>query len=63
MNKYQLLFLACIYAGIAYGAYRERQANKKRYEQRPYWDVGFLLATVFVFVGCFIFIFTFLGAL
>ena len=63
MNKYQLLFLACIDVGIAYGAYRERQANKKRFEPLPYWQVGFLFYTVYVLVASFVFIFTFLGAL
>jgi hypothetical protein len=63
MNKYQLLFLACIYAGVAYGAYRERQANNGRFEPLHYWRVGFLFCTLYLLAAGFVFIFIFLGAL
>jgi hypothetical protein len=63
MNHYQILLVVCIYAGIAYGAYQERQANKRRWNGEHYWHVAFFFASTYVASSAFVFAFLSLGAI
>jgi hypothetical protein len=63
MNRYQIFLLVCIYVGIAYGAYREHQDNKSRWDERHGWHVAFVFASTYLAISAFVFAFLFLGTL
>jgi hypothetical protein len=63
MNKYQILLLVCIYAGVAYRAYREHQANKTNQVKRYDWIAWFELVSVGLGFFVFLFVVLVLGAL